>query len=397
MSDPLLSVLRLSQAASLPAPPRVSSASRKLLARAAVGVVGLHCVLLAWLDSHSSVHPTQPHSPGALSVRSIALPDLPTALVVSAPDTEPTLGPGASTSGGLEPRTSAGNMGVKHADGTLGPVAPGVSGVSGVPARRVDEGAAAPSALTPKLAPASPAPGLASAAAPAPASEPSPDVPLALPAYAAMVPPPTLLNFRLRRGASQGNAILDWKVDDGRYEARLEARIAGALLLAQTSQGRYDAHGLAPMRFTDQRARRGVVAVNFQRDAGKVSFSAVPAEVEWVFAVQDRLSWLIQLVAIANAEPHHLVAQGRITLSLLGPRADSSVWHFVSRGLELDDSLGVAGTAVRLERLPESIYDTHVEVWLAAQAPHWPIRARWRNGPADPGVEMWRSDLNESR
>lgn len=215
--------------------------------------------------------------------------------------------------------------------------------------------------------------------------------------YSTVIPPSANLRFRMRRGAVQGHAELNWLVREDHYELRLESRVAGALLLAQSSQGGFDASGLAPQRFTDQRARRGTLAVNFQRESGKITFSAVPDELQIGTGAQDRLSWLVQLAAIAAGEPQRLAAGGEISLRVVGARADAVWWHFVSLGEEQLDTPSGPRSVVHLQRPADTDYDTRVEVWLEAQAPHWPVRAEWRSGPNDPGVELWRSGPAELR
>ena len=219
----------------------------------------------------------------------------------------------------------------------------------------------------------------------------------AVPVYATQIPAPAVLQFRMRRGVVQGNAELTWRVDGGRYEARLEARASGISLLTQVSQGSFDAAGVAPERFTDKRVRRGSVAANFQRELGKVSFSGTVAEVELHAGAQDRLSWMVQLAAIASADPKRLAAQDRIAMHVIGARGDAAVWQFVSSGEGQSEGSPAARRVIKLQRLPQSDYDTQVDVWLDALPPHWPVRAHWRSGPSDPGLELWRIDMAEPR
>ncbi len=222
-----------------------------------------------------------------------------------------------------------------------------------------------------------------------------------VPVYATRVPAPAVLQYRMRRGIVHGNAELIWRVDAGRYEARLEARASGITVLTQVSQGALGAAGLAPQRFTDKRLRRSAVAANFGREPGpnegKISFSAGETQVPLHPATQDRLSWLVQLAAIAGAEPKLLAAHGRVALHVVGARGDAAVWQFVSLGEEVVDESPGAMHVFRLQRLAESTYDTQVDVWLDAKPPHWPVRAHWRNGTQDPGMEMWRIDIAEPR
>ena len=220
--------------------------------------------------------------------------------------------------------------------------------------------------------------------------------------YATVIPAPAVLQFRMRRGILYGNAELTWRPDQGRYEARLEARASGLTLLTQVSQGGFDAAGLAPQRFTDKRFRSSAVAANFQRPEsgqgpGKVTFSASQAEFALQPGAQDRLSWMIQLPAIASAEPQRLAAQGRISMQAIGARGDATTWQFISLGEEILPGKPAAVRVYRLQRVPQTPYDTRIDIWLDAQAPHWPVRAHLSNGANDPGFELWRIDTTEPR
>jgi hypothetical protein len=241
----------------------------------------------------------------------------------------------------------------------------------------------------------------------APTQDPEPPATAALGSdeaqvYATVIPAPAVLQFRMRRGMLYGNAELKWRPEQGRYEARLEARASGLNVLTQVSQGGFDAAGLAPQRFTDKRLRSSAVAANFQRPGsgqgpGKITFSASQAEVALQPGAQDRLSWMIQLPAIASGEPQRLAAQGRISMQAIGARGDAAIWQFISLGEEILAGKPAAVRVYRLQRVPQTPYDTRVDIWLDAQPPHWPVRAHLSNGPNDPGFELWRIDTTEPR
>jgi Protein of unknown function (DUF3108) len=213
-----------------------------------------------------------------------------------------------------------------------------------------------------------------------------------MPIHATIIPPPATLSYRMRRGSASGSAELTWRPASERYEAQLEARVAGVTVLLQTSQGGFDRGGIAPQRFVDRRVRRSALAVNFQREAGVVTFSARSAQITLRAGMQDRLSWMVQLAAIASAEPQHLVPAGRIAIPVVGVRGESVLWQFVCIGEEWVGAEPAATRVFRLQRLPDATYDSHVDVWLDAQRPHWPVRAQWRNGPNDAGLDLWRTE-----
>lgn len=231
---------------------------------------------------------------------------------------------------------------------------------------------AAATELPPAVAPAAPLPASAALAESAPP-----------PLYATRLPPAVTLRYELRRGRLSGSGDLLWRPDGSRYELRLEGSVVGVNVLTQVSEGALDADGLAPVRFTDQRARRAAVAANFEREAGRIRFSGPSHEVPWQPGVQDRLSWMVQLAAVAAAEPARLVAGERIVLRVVGARGDASLWAFRSEGPQTLTLFSTPVETVKLLREPRSAYDTRVEVWLDPARHHLPVRATLGSGEDD--------------
>ena len=226
-----------------------------------------------------------------------------------------------------------------------------------------------------EAAPAEPA---ASAAAPAGDPEAMPP-----PLYATRLPPPLTLRYELRRGRLSGSGELLWRPAGGRYSLRLEGSVMGLNVLTQESTGTLEPHGLMPERFTDQRARRPMVAANFEREAGRIRFSGPSTELPWQAGVQDRLSWMMQLAGVAEAEPQHLASGERIVMQVVGARGDASIWAFRSLGPEPLAIFGDSLATVHLLREPRHPYDTRVEVWLDPARHHLPVRATMGSGDED--------------
>ena len=107
-----------------------------------------------------------------------------------------------------------------------------------------------------------------------------------------------------------GSGDLQWRPDGDHYTLQLNGSAAGLNVLTQVSQGGFDAAGVAPQRFTDQRLRRSPQAANFQREAGKISFSGPSLELPLAPGVQDRLSWMIQLAAVVARVREAAAARG---------------------------------------------------------------------------------------
>ena len=203
-----------------------------------------------------------------------------------------------------------------------------------------------------------------------PVAEPT-GVVVSVPVYATRLPAAGRWRYRLQRGLVAGDAELQWaRLPDDRYELRLEGRVAGVTLLDWVSQGQIDAAGVAPERFATRRRGRDRQAANFQRDAGKITFSGPTHELPLLPGAQDRLSWLLQLPAIVAAAPERFVAGASVMLFVAGARGDADVWTFSVEGME---TVGDR-PALKLLREPRKLYDTRAEVWLDPAESYVPLR-----------------------
>ena len=240
------------------------------------------------------------------------------------------------------------------------------------------------------VAPVAPVASAASAVPPAAlAAAPHDAPPMTLteptiPHYRTQAPPATLLRYALQRGVLRGTGELRWRADGGHYELQLDGRVGPLSVLTQVSSGGFDAAGLAPLRFTDKRLRRPTAAVNFQREAGKITFSGPSTEFPLRAGMQDRLSWMVQLAAIVSAEPALRKAGAMVLMGVVGVNADSAVWAFRCVGREaVDTEAGGVSDALKYVRDPHDLHDTTVQVWLDPQRHYLPIHATQKSGPSD--------------
>ena len=209
-----------------------------------------------------------------------------------------------------------------------------------------------------------------------------------LPIYPTRMPPAFTFAYTLTRGAVAGEVELRWQPEGDRYVASLEGREGDNALLAWRSAGGFDVAGIAPQRFVDHRRGRGALAVNFQRAAGKVTFSGPQIEHALAPGMQDRLSWMLQLAAIAAADSFRVSTVG-VSLIVVGVHGDADVWRFEPMGSETPDPAAGAASTLRLLRRPEHAYDTRAEVWLDPSRHYLPLRVRLSNGGETLQLE-WR-------
>ena len=235
------------------------------------------------------------------------------------------------------------------------------------------------------------------------------------PLYATRLPAATTLRYQLHDYGRVGEAQLHWQPDGQRYALQFTgvasrpapspegvgaspaaaARHPAALshpLIEQTSEGALDPNGLAPDRFTDRRRGRGVGAANFRRDRDRIEFSgpaiAYPA---WPGA-QDRLSWLVQLVAIAAAQAGAgaaaTSAPAALALFVVDARGGGELWRFDDLGPALADTAQGPVPAHHWRHLPLRPEGQQVDVWLDPARGHWPAQMRFSAGRSAARFEL---------
>ena len=202
------------------------------------------------------------------------------------------------------------------------------------------------------------------------------------PRYATRLPPPATLQYSLQREGTGGpgrsglQAELRWRPAEGTYTLTL-----GFGAVGWASVGGLDADGVAPERHVETRRGREVRAANFRREAGptggRITFSGPQVEFALLPGAQDRLSWMLQLPAVLEADPM-LGQPGReVRLFVAGVRGDAGLWTFtvVDRG-PAELPAGTVAEAVHLRREPQRPYDSRVDVWLDPARHHLPVRVR---------------------
>ena len=175
------------------------------------------------------------------------------------------------------------------------------------------------------------------------------------------------------------NAELIWKQDGTSYDARLELSAFG-LARVQTSRGQITGEGLAPIRFSDK--YRSEVAAHFNREQGKVTFSANTPEAPLLAGAQDRLSVLMQLAAMVAGDPARVPSATTVTLQVIGPR-DADTWLFTLGDEETLLLPGGPQSTLKLVRNPRQAYDQKVELWLAVNLAYLPVRLKLTESNGD--------------
>lgn len=224
------------------------------------------------------------------------------------------------------------------------------------------------------------------AVAPPPAAPPR-DQTLAVSSYS--VPGSVRLKYKVETNKFPYSASADllWKQDGERYEALLELSVF-AQSRVQTSRGQVTSEGLAPIRFSDK--FRSEVAAHFNREQGKVTFSANTPDAPLLAGAQDRLSVLIQVAAMIAGDPGHYPQATTLTLQTIGPR-NADTWLFTVGQQEKLSLPGGDLDTLKLQRNPRQEYDQTVELWLAPALGYLPARIRITESNGDFVDQQWSS------
>jgi len=244
--------------------------------------------------------------------------------------------------------------------------------------------------LASAVAPSGP-PSAASTAAPSasPSASAPPGGATGAPLYATRLPAAGTLDYALRRGLMRGTGQLRWSPSPEGYRMALEGTVFGVSVMNWSSEGSIDRHGLAPLRFTDQRLNRSPRVASFDRVAGRISYAGRDTVVPLPPGAQDRLSWMVQLPAVLLADPALQQPGRKVLLFVSGARGDTDVWTFEVQGREsLDLPAGRVRDALQLRRLTDEPGDTRAQAWLDPTRGLLPVRVRFSSADGQDVTEF---------
>ena len=213
---------------------------------------------------------------------------------------------------------------------------------------------------------------------PVPAVDPGVLPPLDSPRiYPTRLPSETTLVYTLKYRGYEGRAELHWQFRHSKYQLTLRHELlSGRATWQSDSEGRIGNEGLIPERSTEELPGGAKASTQFQPAAGMAAAAGAEEAGAGLQALprglQDRVSWIIQLSAIAGSDPG-LAAPGQdiglLVASAFGP---PETWTFRSLAPDTDNP--------DLPGLPRLLHETtwpqarRVEVWLDPRRDHLPAR-----------------------
>ncbi|WGG49948.1 DUF3108 domain-containing protein [Rugamonas sp. DEMB1] len=256
------------------------------------------------------------------------------------------------------------------------------------------ENAATPAPATAAAPAAQPQAGAAPAQSPVPSAPEAADMAdkrVALPEaappgmrrYKVNLPPSADFELDVKRVDANGTtwsgvAVMAWHSDGSRYKLNVEAGLSMLVtrinLLVLSSEGMIDDYGIAPVTATEKVRGRSQTATHFNRDEGRITFSASERSYPLLVGTQDKATVPFQLGGIGRAD--HKQFGGDIDLQV-GEDKDANIFRFQLVGEEeLETRMGKLSTW-HLTRPPRpGTYSSRIDIWLAPGLSWYPVQIR---------------------
>jgi hypothetical protein len=204
------------------------------------------------------------------------------------------------------------------------------------------------------------------------------------------LPPSADLSYSIsahQRGFSlNGDALISWRVGEGKYSVSAESRVAMLGKLTENrSTGTIDSYGLAPAEYYDKRFRKDATTSNFDRDEKIISFSDGKQSYPIKGGEQDRVSISWQLVAIARAAKAQFKPGSTLEFFVVGPH-DADPWTFRVVGREkvqAGAAIGQVDTIHVLREPPPGSKDQTLDIWFAPSREWYPVKLRFNDEGRD--------------
>ena len=201
------------------------------------------------------------------------------------------------------------------------------------------------------------------------------------------MPPPVQLKYEVQALRDDkivhGSGKIAWRADGGRYQVDGEASVLFFTVLHFQSLGAIDEFGVAPEVYSEKRFRRPETITNFQRDTGRISFSASDASYARAGGEQDRASIVWQLAAIGLGDAARFAPGAELELFVAGVR-DAEPWVIQVIGLEQTDTPAGSLEAWHVVRAPRpGSRDQKLDIWLAPRQFWYPVRLRYTEPNGD--------------
>jgi hypothetical protein len=208
------------------------------------------------------------------------------------------------------------------------------------------------------------------------------------------VPPSGDLSYdTFYNGMRNEPGTIHWSSDGQHYQMIVSVPLPFIGTFSWTSEGRVDAFGLAPDKYSEKRGHRAAEVTTFNRDSKQITFTRTPNAVPLPDGAQDRFSMVMQLASLVRGDPD--AYQPGVTREFFVADNDSGeTWPVTTIG---DESVGTDHgfvTARHFMRLPRRAGDRRrIDVWLAPSLGWLPVRLVQTEPNGTQFELVWRGPL----
>jgi hypothetical protein len=208
------------------------------------------------------------------------------------------------------------------------------------------------------------------------------------------VPPSGELSYdTFYNGMRNEPGTIHWSSDGQHYQMIVSVPLPFIGTFSWTSEGRVDAFGLAPDKYSEKRGHRAAEVTTFNRDSKQITFTRTPNAVPLPDGAQDRFSMVMQLASLVRGDPD--AYQPGVTREFFVADNDSGeTWPVTTIG---DESVGTDHgfvTARHFMRLPRRAGDRRrIDVWLAPSLGWLPVRLVQTEPNGTQFELVWRGQL----
>lgn len=201
-------------------------------------------------------------------------------------------------------------------------------------------------------------------------------------------PPSAELNYTINANQHglplNGSALVHWTNGNGRYAITTETRamLLGKILEAK-SEGAVDASGLVPQTAMEKRYRKDATTTTFNRDTGKITFSASDASYPIKGGEQDRNSIVWQLATMARSTPAKFKTGATISIVVAGQK-DAERWAFkINKSEKIKSPLGTLNAVKVSKLIKDGGKEQKIDIWFAPSRDWYPVRIRFAEPEGD--------------
>jgi hypothetical protein len=210
--------------------------------------------------------------------------------------------------------------------------------------------------------------------------------PAGLPALALQPPPSASYLLDVVRtepklaNAYHGSGKIRWHHDDQNYTMQIEVGIdiffATVRLYDMQSEGIIGDSGIKPLTATETRRGRSATTTQFNYDNKSISFSNDAAIISLLDGAQDKITVLMQLASIGNADPAQFQPGKEISIQVAEEK-EAHLHQFVVLGQETIESKLGALVTWHIVRPPRpGVYSSRIDIWLAPELNWLPVQIR---------------------